>query len=1399
MAVEEMIIQLRATAEGVKQGVSAAKASLKELQKEHEKLKTEIELKVNSEGVKRLKTDLSELQKQKQELQQTITFAIGSEDLKVLREDLDAIQREKQKLESKLSLEISVSDKENAQHNITILDGLIKNLKDQIDIQVQTDAENAKMALKDTEKQIASIERNIQIEIEESGANALSSRLKTVDADIKSVTAANDETKESLSLLSSVAKPAFDAILSGVKTGLDTFNEYSSAMDGLSSQMEHLGINVVDAMSAVQEISAGGLISPADAAASIKNLTAYGYTLEAAKKYTQALADTAVYNRQSQYSVSEAVRITTEGIKNENAALSEAAGMTKNTSAMYAEYAQSIGKTASQLTQAEKMQATLTIGMAEMAANTGNAAEYLKTLGGAQDALKVSTGNLAAAYGEALAPVVQTATTLATGLIDSFTGLLQGHQSITAGVTATGLAFTGYIVVLKTLTVAIGETATATKLLDIALKGITGHPVIAALSVAAGVIIGVVTAIKNAKKEAEEYAEKMDKLNEKVEEYSALSKQGITNENAETFKNMNAELAENYNVFSQVVDAYTAELDSLKNTGTAEEFWWINTENFASDKFGELKTDVEELTAVFGAFGVQIDVTKATYDELVAAGEQVNQQLQEQNAQISQYDEKQKSMSTATEATKKSVSDYASEINKLSSIYETLSKKEDLSVDSLLELIQLYPSVAKEIAENGVQRERLAEIIQGEMQASREAAIQELKDKKAALEAEKERVTSALKGLEAEAQTAAMSYGDIKRAEKDLVEAHRENFNAMQENRLSNASTKTMGLAVQDSWQKLIDDIDAAIQETEGQINALEQMPLYNSAKATQQEKETTSELQKQLQLLEDQKATKEMSLKDEVKGLEEIARLYAKTDAEKLEMKKMLYAKGKELADKQYTDEMAEIEKLNKDRADNTDFTGMIKAYEDFAVRIEEIYAKYPETMQTKLDEVNDRIIEKTRERTDSVAGIEKSNVEKVMGIYDSYIGNMKKFNGMTYGVGDEAKEFKFGAAEEKVATEKFYQAIEADLDSFISTYGENTETMTNEQKALYEYLLQLKADYTDKLVDLSIAEIKEMEAANEKEAEMRIKAIEKLHKDIIALEKEKTKAITDEIKSRYNEEIKIAEEAANAEIAVYEDKIKAIDDLLKAEERREADENHQDKMNRLKETLKFETDDSNKYELQKEMDNLTAENTKRKYKEGLQDEKASYQDEINLIKDNLSEQKKILQEKRDAEVAIQDEALNAYTQKLADELDALQKNNELSLEELKKNLEEQTKGYNEFLDEKETKTNINNAKIEELMNNSTTTMVNKLLERVSEYATAGREAGNAYADAFNSAVASIMASTSSYSASVSAKTASAAQGSSVTTNTVQLYQSINTPTASPAKMARESKKALETAVRYL
>lgn len=182
-----MIIRLRATAEGVKQGVSAAKGSLQELKKEQDKLKTELKLKVNSPDIQKLKAEMAELEKKKKELEQAVRFRVDSEGTKELRASLQEVLSDMEMIEKDLKVHMSLEDTAAAEQELLRLSEEKKRLEGEIQLSIKADADSAKKALQDTEKEIADIERNIQIKIDESGANELSARLKAIDSDIKNV------------------------------------------------------------------------------------------------------------------------------------------------------------------------------------------------------------------------------------------------------------------------------------------------------------------------------------------------------------------------------------------------------------------------------------------------------------------------------------------------------------------------------------------------------------------------------------------------------------------------------------------------------------------------------------------------------------------------------------------------------------------------------------------------------------------------------------------------------------------------------------------------------------------------------------------------------------------------------------------------------------------------------------------------------------------------------------------------------------------------------------------------------------------------------------------------------------------------------------------------------------
>lgn len=290
-----------------------------------------------------------------------------------------------------------------------------------------------------------------------------------------------DDGIANLTLGINTLKQAFSGVKSGfdiVGDLIDSSNQYEAAMSGVSSVARATGNSVSESMQVIQDATASGLLSQSDAAAAVKNLELYGYSASQAAQMLQVMTDAAVYNRQANYSVSEAVRVTTEGIRMENSVLSDASGITKNIAKMQEEYADQLGKSTTDLTDAEKAQAVYNGVLAEGSIYAGNAKEYTQTLAGAQDKLGTSIEKIKANLGgmfEGLSPI-----------IDGLADWLNNNQALVAGI----LAFVGVLAAAGGL---IATIALAKKAIDAIRSSMV---IFGAMSkVATGGIIGLVVGL----------------------------------------------------------------------------------------------------------------------------------------------------------------------------------------------------------------------------------------------------------------------------------------------------------------------------------------------------------------------------------------------------------------------------------------------------------------------------------------------------------------------------------------------------------------------------------------------------------------------------------------------------------------------------------------------------------------------------------------------------------------------------------------------------------------------------------------------------------------------------------------------------------------------------------------
>lgn len=196
------------------------------------------------------------------------------------------------------------------------------------------------------------------------------------------------------------------AVVSFGKKCVQVASETQSAWKGLSSIINGQGKDFGRANAFIQDYIKDGLVPLNNAVTAYKNLAARGYDQSQIESVMNALKDSAAFGRQASLSYGDAIQSATEGLKNENSVLVDNAGVTKNVSKMWEEYAKSIGTTSASLTQQQKIQAEVNGILQETRWQTGDAAKYSHTFAGGIARISATSTQLKTAIGNTLIPVL---------------------------------------------------------------------------------------------------------------------------------------------------------------------------------------------------------------------------------------------------------------------------------------------------------------------------------------------------------------------------------------------------------------------------------------------------------------------------------------------------------------------------------------------------------------------------------------------------------------------------------------------------------------------------------------------------------------------------------------------------------------------------------------------------------------------------------------------------------------------------------------------------------------------------------------------------------------------------------------------------------------------------------
>jgi len=406
------------------------------------------------------------------------------------------------------------------------------------------------------------IDLKIKTEALEKGLEIAKKKLQEIEQNNKKIENSNKNLDASYLAMSATAVLALGKIVGAIKDCVNEYNSYTQSMSSLQNVSEYTGESMTDLSKIMNKF--GAYMTKSDLATTIKNFSLMGMSAQETEKMIEALTNSAIRNRNANYTVSEAVRVASEGYRQGLSTLSDSAGVTENLSVMLDNYAKSIGKTASQLTEAEKKQAYLNRTMYAAEPFASAMSDYLQTLAGKQGQYSQSMRETQVAFTESLEPTLIKIEELKTGIISTLGEYIEKNKAGTAGVVSFGIALTSFIAIVKLARIAIN-------LLNATMLTNPATALIAVLATLTGVSISVATAL-------DEQKNKQAELKIEQEEYNSVLNNTIELED----RRINS-----INQTSESINNYIEKLKERKDLQSILNSLLVSEENFKGKKLTE--------------------------------------------------------------------------------------------------------------------------------------------------------------------------------------------------------------------------------------------------------------------------------------------------------------------------------------------------------------------------------------------------------------------------------------------------------------------------------------------------------------------------------------------------------------------------------------------------------------------------------------------------------------------------------------------------------------------------------------------------------------------------------------------------------------------------------------------
>lgn len=1156
------------------------------------------------------------------------------------------------------------------------------------------------------ETQIGKLVIDLQIKTQalEKGLETAKKKLQEIEKQNDQVGDSNKALESSYLALSVAAVASLVKIGSTIKNATEEYKAYTQAMSSLENVSTYTGESMSEFSDIMDEFSV--YMTKSDIATTIKNFSLMGFTADQTRQMMEALTNSAIRNRNANYTVSEAVRVASEGYRQGLSNLSDSAGVTENLSVMLDKYAQSIGKTASQLTEAEQNQAYLNRTMYAAEPFAGAMADYMDTLAGKQGAYNQAMRETQVAYIQALEPTLIKIEEMKAEAIRTLGELISQNESATAGITtftvtllSLGTAFTIGVKGVQMYKTAIDALNVSSKALKTTLAGMLVF----------SVAVAGITALTSAIEENEEATAKLEEVTRRYNEvkngtyeYTDQNIQNMENERIQIEEQIEllekkAEKEKEMQEISEQMKKYSAfgEESDLDKWGQLDDQWqklyeeaqdlekqfkqnqkennnFGNSLDELNDKLNDNKKYLEEANAIEKiSNGLDVETIKKQQEE--AAQLKINIQTMQNYLDIIKNGDK-------------STTEYQNAVSELAKAYPEAANAEGIITDQAQKLINAEALKADTAWKSS------QDIINSYIAVINAALNSEAVQRQVAQNigiSQDELIVKLQSVLALYNSMAGMQPTDVPNITPKAVSVPK-----VSSSRVSSYSNKAL-----DNYKKEIEHKKAL-----DQISLQEEINMYQTAlrkyaKTTDEKRELTEkiyDLQKELQdktlddyisEIEYKKSLDQLSLKDEIAMYQTALQKYAKTAEDRRELTTTIYDLQKEFQEEELNNyiDFVEHKKALDQKSIEEEINDYEWAYNHLAVTTEQ-----KEDLEERLYSLRKELAQKNKDLLDQQTKD-----------YEEYIEEQKQLRGAEYDVKEQENDLNKIIELHRNYLNQIMKDERLSLDERKELYQEELDTIKSYEEQKRDLRVQSVDDTVSQLTNAITKQLEEMEEADRKAIEENIDLVEKWKDARI---------------SAINEEY-------DARIEAIQKELDLLDESEEEKTRAEEDAEYERKKNRLEELVAFEHDATTKANYQQELDKLVAEYQKTLDKRALEDKKESLKEQQELIKEEQNSKIEAIEEEADKQKEVYENQLDELEKYYEKQKDLAQETAEKMLLNVEQNQKQILNLLNSYGDAYEITGQSLGEKLAQGINNGVEDKIQNMIQKLQDTIDAGIE----------------------------------------------------------------------------